>query len=369
MTNIFIQENAVILAAYTRFVELGQEAAEKVIGGYEPKKEDIQAEKIAQYLQVYQSKASLDTKQLEAVLYALLDLSDANEFPTVNPLVGPPIIYVILTSDGGGGGGGGDESVFSGNVTFVLAAGKSFGKYINGDTALWSGLTAVEAMLDAAIEYLAPVFTAFSVTSSSIVEVGTTISGSKTFTWTITLNSGVVATIDIYDNTAGATLLAGTANDGTQAVTVTTIQLNANGATQSWKGVGHDSGGSPGDFSSANHITTARFLQWWDAVAASLTDSASVRALPNNAFYTGPTTFSLNTGTTQTKFVIALPPGVTISTVIDIDALGADITSEYVAQANINVLDAGGTNRSYNIYEMNVGIPYSISHEHSITIN
>jgi hypothetical protein len=102
MTNIFLQENAIILAAYTRFVVLGQAAAVKVMGGKTPKKEDAQAAKLATYLKVYQSKASLSTKRLEAVLYALLELSDANSFPSVNPLVGPPIIYVIVTSGGGG---------------------------------------------------------------------------------------------------------------------------------------------------------------------------------------------------------------------------------------------------------------------------
>lgn len=366
MTNIFTQENAIILAAYTRFVELGQEAAEKIINGREPIKEDNQAQNISTYLTVYRSKDSLDTKQLEAVLYALLDLSDANDFPTVNPLVGPPIIYVILTS-GGGSGGGGDESVFPGNVTFVLAAGKSFGKYINGQTALWAGLTAVEAILDAAIEYLAPVFSAFSVTGqATTVEVGTTLSGSKTFTWTITLNSGTVATIDIYDNTAAATLLAGTANDGSQAQTITTIQLNANGSTQSWKGIGHDTGGS-GDFNSANFVVTSRFFRFFGPAAASVTNSAQVRALSSSAFQTGAGAFNLDTGTSLTKFIVALPPGVTIVSVIDLDALDADITSEYVAQAPINVLDAGGTNRAYNIYEMNIGVAYSSSHRHQIT--
>lgn len=102
MTNVFVQENAIILAAYTRFVVLGQAAAVKIIAGKTPKKEDTQAAKLATYLKVYKSKPSLSTKQLEAVLYALLELSDTNSFPSVNPLVGPPIIYVIITSGGGG---------------------------------------------------------------------------------------------------------------------------------------------------------------------------------------------------------------------------------------------------------------------------
>jgi hypothetical protein len=64
---------------------------------------------------------------------------------------------------------------------------------------------------------------------------------------------------------------------------------------------------------------------------------------------------------------VALPPSVTISTVIDIDASNANITSTYILTGTINVVDAGGTNRAYNIYELNLGAPYSFSHQHSIT--
>lgn len=367
MSNVFIQENAIILAAYTKFVELGQTAAQKILNGKTPKKEDKQAQDISRYLTAYRSKSSLSTKQLEVVLYALLELSGASSFPSVNPLVGPPIIYIITTT---GSSGGGSESVFSSNVTFVLSAGKSFGKYTNGQVAPWMGLTAVKAMLDAAIEYLAPVYTSFTITGqATTVEVGTTLSGSKTFTWAITVNSGVVATIDLYDNTAVATLLAGTPNDGTQAQTITTIQLNASGAAQAWHGVGHDSGGSPSDFNSLNFTVTAYFYQFWGAVSATVNNSATVRALPSSSFHTGGMTFILNTGTTLTKFDVALPPGSTIVSVTDLDSLGADLTLQYISIGTINVTDAGGTPRLYNVYEMSIATPYSVSHRHQIVVN
>jgi hypothetical protein len=214
--------------------------------------------------------------------------------------------------------------------------------------------------------YVAPVFTSFANNQSQTVEVGTTISGSKTFTWGITVNSGVVPTIDIRNNTTSSTLLAATPNDGTQAVTVTTIQLNTNGATQSWRGIGNNT--SPvSTFNSSDYVVTARFIRFFGASAASVTNSAQVRALPTNAFHTGASTFTLNTGNTLTKFIVALPPSVTISTVIDIDASNANITSTYILTGTINVVDAGGTNRAYNIYELNLGAPYSFSHQHSIT--
>jgi len=217
--------------------------------------------------------------------------------------------------------------------------------------------------------YINPVFTSFSVSGqATTVEVGTTLSGSKTFTWGITINSGVVPTIDVYDNTGSSTLLAGTPNDGTQAVTVTTRQLNSSGATQSWKGIGNNTSPS-GTFNSSNFIVTAAFYQFYGVSSSTPTNSAQVRALPTSLFYSSSNTFILNTGTSLTKFDVALPPGISITQVIDLDALNANITSQYVSTSTIGVLDAGGTSRSYTLYEMNLGSAYSSNHRHQITTN
>lgn len=264
--------------------------------------------------------------------------------------------YIVI--EGGSGGGG---NTYGGNSpTTVTVGGLPAGSAIAGDS--------YDEILEAIVApYVNPVFTSFSVTGqATTVEVGTTLSGSKTFTWGITVNSGVVSTIDLYDNTAVSTLLAATPNDGTQAQTVTTIQLNSNGATQSWKGIGNNS--SPaGTFNSSNFVVTGRFYRFFGPVSSSPTNSATVRAISSGTFHTGATTFNLTTGTTLTKFVCALPPGVTITSVIDLDALNADITAQYVLTGTISVLDAGSTGRTYNIYEMNVGSPYGVTHRHAIT--
>ena len=190
----------------------------------------------------------------------------------------------------------------------------------------------------------------------------------RTFLWNITLNSGTVPTITIYDGTAASNLLVDTPNDGSEITTINTIQLNTDGAIQQWRGVGTDVSVTPNIvFYSGYFTVTGRFYRFYGPSVASPTDSASVRALPSSAFQTGANTFNLNTGSTLTKFVVALPPGRSIISVIDLDALSVDITSEYIAQASINVLDAGGTNRAYNIYEMNIGAPYSSDHRHQIT--
>lgn len=257
---------------------------------------------------------------------------------------------------------------FDTDVTFVLDSQDSFGKYRNGETAPWTGLTPKQAILDAAIDYINPVFNSFSVSGqATTIEVGTTLSGAKTFTWNISPNSGVVPTINIYNFSNSSTLLAGTANDGSQSQAITTVQLNSNGATQSWRGIGNNT--TPvGTFDSSLFTVTARFYRFFGASAITPSNSTEVRALSSSAFQTSSaSTFILNTGTVETIFIVALPPSVAISNVIDIDALNANITSEYALLGTINVQDAGGTNRVYNLYRMTLGAPYASNHQHQIT--
>jgi hypothetical protein len=266
-----------------------------------------------------------------------------------------------------GGSSASTDPTFASNITVTLGGGKTLGRYTTGQTIPAAGKTAEEVMNLIAIEYVNPAFSSFSVTGqNTTVEVGTTLSGAKTFTWAITLNSGTVSTIDIYDNTGLAALVTNTANDGTQSPTIATYQLNANGTTQSWKGILHDTN-TIQDINSSNFVVTSRFYRFWGTTATSPTTSPDVRGLPSSAFHTGASSFTLATGTTAIKFVVALPPSVTISSVIDTGNLNADITSSFVLTGTVNVLDAGSTNRAYNIYEYNIGAPYPVSSNLTIT--
>lgn len=252
------------------------------------------------------------------------------------------------------GTGGGDYTPQG--VTLATVGGISSG------TNLGTSPIALQDLLDDIFyPYVNPVFTSFSVSGqSTTVEVGTTLSGSKTFTWGITQNSGVVSTIDIYDITGLVTLATTTPNDGSQAANVTAIQLNANASTQQWRGIGNNSSPS-GTFNSSTFTVTSRYYRFYGA-AALPTNSATVRALPSSAFHTGATSFTFETGTSGSSFIVALPPGVTIASVSDLDALGADLTAQFVLTGTVNVLDAGSTNRAYNIYQYLADAPYDESH-------
>jgi hypothetical protein len=265
-------------------------------------------------------------------------------------------------------------SLFNADIPVVLSGVKTLGKYTNGQTIPAIGKTAQQVITDIALEYINPSFSAFSVTGqATTVETGTTLTGSKTFTWTLNANSGVVPTIDLYDNTASSTLLAGTPNDGTQGQIITTIQLNTDGATQSWKGIANNTS-PPGTVNSGNFVVTSRFVRWWGAVASypvNPVDGAANRtyalALPSSGFKTaGVNTFTLVTGIVQIRFIVLLPPGVTITSVIDQTNANTDITASYILSA-ITINDIGGTARSYNMYQYTNAIPYTVSANHFIT--
>jgi len=139
----------------------------------------------------------------------------------------------------------------------------------------------------------------------------------------------------------------------------------------------YDSAGNPfnsplpaGTTSPSSRTLTGRYLRFYGFAASTPASSAQVRGLPQSAFQTANVnTFNLNTGSVLTKFVVALPPSRTISQVIDLDALNANITSQYVFQGTITVNDGGGSGdpQTYNLYEMNIGAPYSSNHRHQIT--
>lgn len=112
-------------------------------------------------------------------------------------------------------------------------------------------------------------------------------------------------------------------------------------------------------------IALRYFIFFGDSVAAPTT-STSVRALPSREFTNGTNPFILNTGSTNRIFTIAMPSTNGLSSVIDLDALNANITGNYI-ESDFNVQDYAGTNVPYKVFTMTNAIPYSSSHRHQVT--
>lgn len=264
-----------------------------------------------------------------------------------------------------------DADIFASDFVVVLQPGKTFGKYSNGQTVPALGKSAKEVILDAAIEYLPPVVTFFDITDeSSVVETGYKITGSTTFGWTFS-NGGNVSpnTVEITDVTNSTVLASGLINDGNETIVLPVdVVKNIPGQTHQWKVEAQNT--QLNLFNSTTLITWRNKLFYAPRASAPVS-SNDVRTLGNEAFYSGSTTFTLNTGNTLTRFYVALPPGKTITSVVDLDALNAVITSSYVLVGTINVDDVGtpANTFAYNLYEMVIAVPYASNHRHSITIS
>lgn len=118
-----------------------------------------------------------------------------------------------------------------------------------------------------------------------------------------------------------------------------------------------------------SNVTTVSFLNliFYGSVSQAPINSNDVRALQTKMFTDGGNPFTINTGTVNRIFSFALPTGTGLTSVIDVDALNANITTSYV-KSTFNVLDYGGTATSYDVYTMINAEPYSPnSHAHRVT--
>ncbi len=88
----------------------------------------------------------------------------------------------------------------------------------------------------AAPSYNLPAFTAFAITGQgSPVEVGATISGTHTFTWSTSYSSNVASdSITIVDTTSSVTLADDLANSGSDSISLPDPISNDSPATQTW---------------------------------------------------------------------------------------------------------------------------------------
>ena len=287
--------------------------------------------------------------------------------------------------------GGGGSSVFLADITVSLSSG-SFGKYTNGQTIPSMGLTAEQVLNLVAIEDIAPTYSPATLglvdTLSNSAEVGT-VYALDTLTATFTQNdAGALSAIRIQKNGSdivpNGTLSPFVKTDsGSYVLGNITFQAYADyaaGIIKNYSPSGTPDARTPlvrnanapqaaeTGFASNTVLLTGYYAEFYGPTSALPINSAQVRALPSNRLTDAGNMFILNTGNVENKFVVALPPGKVIISVIDLDALNLNVTSSYVL-TTISVNDAGGNPYAYNVYEMVAGIPYGSNHQHQITTN
>jgi hypothetical protein len=119
-------------------------------------------------------------------------------------------------------------------------------------------------------------------------------------------------------------------------------------------------------YSSSVTITFKYFI-FYGSSSSAPTNSAAVRLLPSKIFTDGTNPFNLLTGTTNTKFTVAVPNTLSITQVLDLDASNANLTNSYVNNP-FSVKDAANNDVSYKIYTCSISTPYTpTEHRHQIT--
>jgi len=186
------------------------------------------------------------------------------------------LISPIINIASGGGGGMPTYAQASPSNTTV-------GGLVAGTSLTGLGLDVILA--DMLVSYLAPAFTSFSISGqSTAVEVGTTLSGSKTFTWS-TSNSTNINTnsISILDITGSTTLASGLANTGSHASTIATVTNNTPASYQ-WQVQGTNTHSS---VFSSNFSVNWYYRSFYGTSASSNLNAAAIQALTSNALESG----------------------------------------------------------------------------------
>jgi len=135
--------------------------------------------------------------------------------------------------------------------------------------------------------FINPAFSAFAMSGQAQqVEVGTTISGSKTFTWATT-NSGNVApnTIQIKDQTTNTVLLTGAADDGSEAGVAIGSVIHTSPAVHTWRILGTDNHSNV--FTRDFNVSWLWLKYWGTSNNVTLTE-AQIEALANTALSSTP---------------------------------------------------------------------------------
>lgn len=206
--------------------------------------------------------------------------------------------------------------------------------------------------------YQSPTFSAFAIDGqATTVEVGTSISGTKTFTWTTTNGSNVEAnTLEIEDTTNTTTLGSSLGNDGTESLALgATIVKNTPGS-HVWTISGTDT--QSNSFSRTFTINWRWRMYYGTSTNTTLTE-AQIEGLTNSVLTTSIVgTFSLASG--GYKYFCVPDEFNAINTVTD-DLTGfniamADSSDGYTNSENgffyqtVSVTNTNGQTTNYRVY-------------------
>jgi len=155
-----------------------------------------------------------------------------------------------------------DDSVTGGTVYNLDSPATTDVGGITAGTTL-TGKNSNEILKEILTPYQLPTFSSFSSVMSSPVEVGTVLSGSKSFSWGFTNPTNVQAsTMCIVDSTSGNTVIAtNISTTSPQSANIGTKVFTSCGQTQVWCGSAKNS--NTQQFNSGAHTITGLYPYFW----------------------------------------------------------------------------------------------------------
>jgi hypothetical protein len=254
---------------------------------------------------------------------------------------------------------------------------KTFLKWRNGQTVPAAGKTPKQLLLEGASESVSPIYISPYAyltidQNSSYLEIGQTVN--------------VIANIQYFKNDAGEPSVYSIKKNNTEisnqssfidfnVLISNTPKVYSSSVNYPIGNIKNNNLGQPDAFGRilAGQITTnsinlfGYYKIFYGASSNTPLSSPEVRNLQNSRFTNEPLTFILNTGNFYNKFSIAIPSTLSLQEVIDIDALNANVTLDYI-QSSFFVNDANGSPVLYKVLTMSNAIAYSNNHRHQITL-
>ncbi|MBG8553080.1 hypothetical protein [Hymenobacter guriensis] len=229
--------------------------------------------------------------------------------------------------------------------------------------------------------YQVPAFTSFTVAGAGTrtVPVGTSFAaGFKSFAWATSNGTNVAAgSIIVKDGASVLNALdeneqpIGEANDGAASFSVPAFTAVL-GESRRYR---IEATNSKGAALSREVIISGAYEIFYGPRAGAPTTSEQVRALPSR-LTTDANVFTLNTGNTLKDFVLHLPPGKNLVSIIDLDALNKNVTAEYSESelmvqdlAGADTLDGEGEPAAGTLYVKSQASAYTTSHRHQVTLS
>jgi hypothetical protein len=255
-----------------------------------------------------------------------------------------------------------------------LAIGKYLGPYKDGDTIPAKNKTPFEVFQMLATEivhptYAKPTATLTSPQSSGNYEVGQLVpiafslaytpkDGGAATGYSIKKASNTVGTGDTYSET----LVMSTSAISYQG----SVAYNAGPVKKNNLQEDDPTGLIQASSVDSNTISfRGYYAMRFGSVSVAAQDSKSVRGLPYMQLTSQGSTFIIDTGIDNKTFQFWLPSGKNLVSVIDLDALNANITSSYLV-TNLNVNDGNGNPVTGKLYTLTNAAAYSANHRHQV---